>query len=138
MSLPSGLLLADKSAWERAGDPKVRSAWTEALVGDRIVTCMPVRYELLFSTRSAEEYVALETRLSQLRDLPLSAPIQRAAAAAMRELAGLGPLHHRIPLPDLLVAAVAQEHGAVVVHEDQHFERLTSVLAFEAERLLPV
>jgi predicted nucleic acid-binding protein len=136
VSLPDRLLLADKSAWERAGDARVRDDWRDALVGGRIVTCLPVRYELLFSTRDATELDALEQRLAALRDVPVTAAAQRAALAGMRALASLGPLHHRLPLADLLVAAVAQEHGLVVVHEDRHFERLQRVMAFDAQRLL--
>ncbi|MGO9751835.1 MAG: PIN domain-containing protein [Solirubrobacteraceae bacterium] len=136
MTFPGGLLLADKSAWERAADARVREEWTEALVSGRIVTCLPVRYELLFSARDAESFVALEGRLAALRDVALTASVQRAAMAAQRDLAELGPLHHRVPLPDLLIATVAQEHGLVVVHEDRHFETLQRVLSFTAHRLL--
>ena len=136
MTFPEGLLLADKSAWERAGDPRVREEWTEALVTGRIVTCLPVRYELLFSTRDAASFVVLEERLAALRDVAVTATVQRAAMAAQRDLAGLGPLHHRVPLPDLLIAAIAQQHGLVVVHEDRHFEMLQRVLSFAAHRLL--
>ncbi len=136
MTFPGGLLLADKSAWERAGDPRVREEWTEALVTGRIVTCVPVRYELLFSARDAASFVALEERLAALRDVAVTATVQRAAMAAQRGLAELGPLHHRVPLPDLLIAAIAQEHGLVVLHEDRHFETLQRVLSFAAHRLL--
>lgn len=136
MRLPDALLLADKSAWERAAKPAVREAWREALVAGRIVTCLPVRFELLFSTRDAGAYAELERRLAALRDMPLTASVQRAAMTAMRDLAELGPLHHRLPLPDLLVAAAAQEHGLVVLHEDRHFELLQRVMSFEAHRLL--
>ena len=136
MTLPPGLLLADKSAWERAGDASVREQWTEALLIGRIVTCLPVRYELLFSTRDAESFAALEARLAALRDVALTASVQRAAISAQRELAELGPLHHRVPLPDLLIAAVAQEHGLVVLHEDRHFETLQRVMSFTGHRLL--
>jgi predicted nucleic acid-binding protein len=125
------LLLADKSAWERAGDPRVREEWTDALLAGRIVTCLPVRYELLFSARDAESFLALETRLSALRDVALTATVQRAAMGALRDLAELGALHHRVPLPDLLIAAVAQEQRLVVLHQDQR------VLQFSAHRLLP-
>jgi len=137
MALPDGLLLADKSAWERAGDRRVREAWTQALVAGRIVTCLPIRYALLFSTWDADGFVALEGHLAALRDIAVTASVQRAAMAAHRELAALGPLHHRVPLPDLLVAAVAQEHGLVVVHEDRRFELLQRVMSFAAHRLLP-
>ena len=36
------------------------------------------------------------------------------------------------PLPDLLIAACAQQHAAGVLHVDRHFETLTDVLAFDA------
>jgi len=127
--------MADKSAWERAADPLVREEWAEAVLAGRIVTCMPVRYELLFSTRDAESFSALEAQLAALRDFALAASVQRAAMAAQRALAELGPLHHRLPLPDLLIAALAQENGLVVVHEDRRFETLQRVMSFDAHRL---
>jgi predicted nucleic acid-binding protein len=114
----------------------VREDWKEALVTGRIVTCLPVRYELLFSARDADSFVTLEGGLAALRDVALTATVQRAAMAAQRELAELGPLHHRVPLPDLLIAAAAQEHGLVVLHEDRHFEMLQRVMSFAAHRLL--
>lgn len=70
------------------------------LVAGRIVTCLPIRYELLFSTRDADGFVALEARLAALRDTAVTASVQRAAMVAHRDLATLGPLHHRVPLPD--------------------------------------
>jgi predicted nucleic acid-binding protein len=136
MTLPEGLLLADKSAWERAGDARVRDDWARAVTAGRIVTCLPVRFELLYSTRDAEEFERLETRLAALRDIAITTSIQRAAMAAQGALARLGPLHHRVPLPDLLIAAAAQDHALVVVHEDRHFDLLSKVMSFSARRLL--
>jgi predicted nucleic acid-binding protein len=136
VTFPDGLLLADTSAWQRAADPLVREEWAEAVLAARIVTCLPVRYELLFSTRDATSFIALEAQLAALRDVALTASVQRAAMAAQRDLAQLGPLHHRLPLPDLLIAAVAQENGLVVMHEDRHFETLQRVMSFDAHRLL--
>lgn len=137
MSLPNGLLLADKSAWERVSDPRVRDEWTAVLIAGRVVTCLPVRYELLFSTRDSAEYAGLEERLAALRDVAVTASAQRAAMAAQRQLSALGPPHHRVPLPDLLIAAVAQEHALTVLHENRHFEQLQRVMSFGAHRLLP-
>jgi len=138
VTLPAGLLLADKSAWERAHAPSVRDAWTQALTSRRVVTCLPVRHELLYSTRDAASYLILERQLAALRDVAVTASIQRAAMAGLRALAELGPLHQRVPLADLLIAATAQERGLVVLHEDRHFELLQRVMSFDAQRLLPV
>ena len=54
------------------------------------------------------------------------------AATAQRELAGQG--RHRVPLPDLLIGACAQQHAADVLHVDRHYELLASVLAFRPVR----
>jgi predicted nucleic acid-binding protein len=136
VKLPDRLLLADKSAWERAAEPDVQGEWVDALTSGRIVTCMPVRYELLYPTRDAHSFAALDRRLAALRDVPITASIQRAAMTALADLAAVGPLHHRVPLADLLIAAAAQAHGVVVLHEDRHFELLQRVMSFEAQRLL--
>jgi predicted nucleic acid-binding protein len=54
------------------------------------------------------------------------------AATPQRELADTG--RHRVPIPDLLVAACAQQHGADVLHVDRPFDVLAGVLAFTPVR----
>lgn len=135
MTFPDGLLLADKSAWERAGHDEVREEWAGALRSGRIVICVPVRYELLYSARSARAFEEIERSLAALREVAITAAVQRAALSAMRELAPLS--RHRVPLPDLLIAGAAQEHGLTVLHQDRHFEHLQEVMAFGAHRLIP-
>lgn len=34
---------------------------------------------------------------------------------------------HRTPLPDLMLAAIAQAHSAVVLHYDSDFERIAAI-----------
>ena len=55
------------------------------------------------------------------------------ARAALRELAALGA--HRLPVPDLLIAACAQQHGLGVLHLDRHFDLLAAHLGFAAVSL---
>lgn len=52
---------------------------------------------------------------------------------AQRELSELG--QHRLPVPDLLIAACAQQHQATVLHVDRHYDTLARVLAFEPVKL---
>jgi predicted nucleic acid-binding protein len=129
------VLLADKSAWERSGHPTVLEGWRQALRTQRICSCMVVRYELLYSARDASEFSATESYLSLLRDIPVTISVQRAALGAMRALAERGL--HRVPLPDLLVAAAAESAGLDVVHYDRHFDVLTEVLDFGSRWLAP-
>jgi len=40
-----------------------------------------------------------------------------------------------VPIPDLLIAACAQQHGADVLHVDRPYHALASVLTFGPVRL---
>jgi predicted nucleic acid-binding protein len=134
---PGRIVLADTSAWHRSVHPAVRAGWLEALEDGRIVTCSVVRLELLYSARDADGLARLDAALAALRELPVSASVQRAAAGAMRALAERGPLHHRVPIADLLIAAAAQQAAVGVLHYDRHYDRLAEVLEFESRWIAP-
>jgi predicted nucleic acid-binding protein len=118
------LLLLDKSAYVRGTlgtDPD-----------DELCVCGVTRLELLYSARSHDDYVKLEQDLAEFRDLRINAETFDIALGAQRELASSG--HHRVAIPDLLIAACARQHGADVLHVDRHFDVLARVLAFTAVR----
>ena len=121
----SGLLLIDKSAY-------VRGAATAELAGE-FCLCAVSRMELLFSARSRADYATLEQDLDLFRELRMDAETIDTASSAQRELAQSG--NHRVPIPDLLIAACAQQHAADVVHVDRHFDVLATVLNFNPIRL---
>jgi predicted nucleic acid-binding protein len=98
---------------------------------------MPTKYKRIGVIKDEPLVEALESVAPIVgSDTPAATLVQRTAMAAMRDLAALGPLDHRVPLPDLIIAAVAQENGLVVLHEDRHFEQLQRVMSFDAQRLL--
>lgn len=123
MTSPGRLLLLDKSAFVSRPPPG----------GDDLCTCAVTRLEVLYSARSQAEYREMEDELAALRNLRIDAETFAAAAVAQRELAGRGG--HRIPVPDLLIAACAQQHGAGVLHIARHYDTLATVLSFESVRL---
>jgi predicted nucleic acid-binding protein len=114
------LLLVDKSAYVLGG--------VAASDADDLCLCAVTRLELLYSARSQRDFQRLEGDLALFRDLRMDAETFVTALTAQRELAATG--HHRVAIPDLLIAACAQQHGADVVHVDRHFETLAHVLAF--------
>jgi len=125
--------IADASAWNRAAHPRVADRWTTALRNRQIATCPIVNLELLYSARDREEFDDIAASLAQLRDVPLTRSVTNAAQRAYRELAALGPRNQRsVRLPDLLIAACAQDSGIGVLHYDEDFDRLAEVLAFES------
>ncbi len=125
--------IADKSAWSRAGHARAREAWSRALLGRQIVTCPIVDLELLYSTRSGDDFNRLASDLAQLRTVPVTRSVTNAAQQALSTLAHEAPLHHRsVKLPDLLIAACAADASVGVLHYDEDFDRLANVLEFES------
>jgi predicted nucleic acid-binding protein len=117
-------LLLDKSALvhgreltERLGEPCV---------------CAITRLEMLYSARSPAAYEQLDAELAAFHQLRIDAETIDTAEAAQRELAAQA--QHRVPIPDLLIAACAQQHGAAVLHVDRHYDTLARVLAFTPVR----
>jgi predicted nucleic acid-binding protein len=121
----SKLLLADKSALERA---------TPATLDlGEICLCAVVPLEMLYSARSATDYERIENDLAAFRELRVDAETIATAVSAQRELSLRG--RHRVPIPDLLIAACAHQHQAAVLHLDRHYDALAEVLSFEPVRL---
>jgi len=119
------LLLLDKSAYVRGP--------VQAAEDDELCVCAVTRLELLYSARSKTDYGQLEADLAQFRDLRMDSETFAIALSAQRDLAAHA--QHRVPIPDLLIAACAEQHGADVLHVDRHYETLAQVLAFGARRL---
>jgi predicted nucleic acid-binding protein len=130
-------LLADTSAWHRAGHPAVRPRWSEAVLSERIVTTPAVVIEILYSARDLAELERNQDDLSTFRSIPLTQAVATTAVSAMRDLAATGAGRHRIPLADLLIAAAAQEAAVAVLHYDHDFDRLAQVLDFESRWIAP-
>jgi predicted nucleic acid-binding protein len=118
------LILLDKSAWVRGG--------TELLDYGELCMCAITRMEILSSARSADGFATLQDDLSAFRDLRIDHATLKSAESAQRDLADRG--QHRVSLPDLLIGACAQQHGADVVHVDRHFDALADIFAFRSIR----
>ena len=118
-------MLIDKSAWVRGGAALVE-------YGD-LCMCAITRLEILHSARSPSDFATLEDDLTAYRDLRIDHATMSSAEAGQRELAARR--QHRIPLPDLIIGACAQQHGADVVHVDRHFDVLAETFGFRNIRL---
>jgi predicted nucleic acid-binding protein len=127
-----GTFIADKSVWARAHRGVFGDEWDRALVGGQIATCHINSLELLYSTRSAADFAALEEELGALPSYPTTTATCEAAITALRELSARTDGYHRVMPPDALIAACAAEAGIGVLHYDHHYDRLAEVLAFES------
>lgn len=128
-----GQFIADTSAHHRASDRRSRPDWIRAYERGTLLTCLVVRFELLYSARNLDDFEEIERNLADLRDVPITVSVQRAAMTAMHDLAARG--RHRVKLSDLLIAAAAQEAAVGVLHCDADFDLLATALTFESRWL---
>jgi len=100
--------------------------WRELLERNALAICAPVALELLYSARGPTDYEALAGDLAQFPSLPLDGRAESLAASAQATLAAAS--QHRGPTPtDLLIAAVAEAHDAILLHYDRHFDAIRRV-----------
>jgi predicted nucleic acid-binding protein len=130
------LHLADKSAWEQSRyDKGARQRLHELRETGQLAVCVMSLAELLYSTRNAEELARTRLDLSTLAYLEMTPAAERNLADTMAALALRG--HHRMPIPDLMLAAIAQSHSAVVLHYDADYERIADVTGQPHEWIVP-
>lgn len=119
------LYLADKSALVRAASSTVGRRLRQLASAGLLATCAIVELEVLYSARSRRDYDNIADELAGFEHLPIDEAVMDRAKQTQRALAAVGM--HRLPIPDLVIAAVAEEAGATVLHYDRDFERIAAV-----------
>lgn len=130
MSTPVGpgqLYLIDTSAHARINQLPVRTIIAGLLTDRAAATCVTVDLEAGYSGRDVDDVRTIaERRRSLYEVLPISEVIAERAREVQIRMAARG--HHRAAgVLDLLTAAVAEHHGAVVLHYDGDFEHIAAV-----------
>jgi predicted nucleic acid-binding protein len=139
--LQTGLLLLDNSAFSRLQQSSLPPDRAEevrlAMRERRLLVCLPFLLEAGYSARDHREHVTLLDGLRALPAAALDADSESRALGAQRQLAALG--HHRMPPPDLILAALAEATGAGVLHYDRDFDLIAkhTDLRFESVWLAP-
>jgi predicted nucleic acid-binding protein len=116
--------LVDKSVLSRLDKPAVLAA-LQPYVG-RLATCSTVVLELGWSARNAKHYRQIVDDLAWYEALEISQSTLDLATALQGALVRRG--HHRGPgVADLILAATAIDHEAVVLHYDHDFDLIAEV-----------
>lgn len=119
--------LADKSALARLHQPAVYAALGPLIEAGLVATCAMVEFEMLWSTRSATEYAMVRhDRELGYEWLATEDHHWRRALDVQGMLWQAGHIR-AVPLPDLLIAAVAESHRLIIVHYDADYERVAAV-----------
>lgn len=134
--MPTRPWLIDKSALVNlAGSPK-REIWRQRIERGLIHITTVTLLEMAYSARSAPDMTAI-LHQQPLADMPvehLTPPAEKRALEVMEALAARG--QHRDPsIPDLLIAAIAEQARLVVLHVGKDFELIADVTGQPVERL---
>ncbi len=127
-------VLVDSSIWVAffRGDTAIRDRVFELSQGPGVVTCEPVMMEILSGGRGNGVH-RIEAFLDGFASLPVRPALDfRLAAALRRRLRDRG-MTVRSGM-DALIATVALNHDATVLHQDVDFERIASVTGLRQER----
>jgi len=126
--------LIDTSVWHRRGNSAVIDRLADLLAADEVAIGEPIRLDVLFSARSAQEYDAVSRELDGLQSARCGNPELRRALEVQSLLAHKAGLHHRsVKIPDLLVAAAAELAGLTVLHYDEDYERVGALTGQSTE-----
>ena len=132
------ILLADTSVWARRAVGPIADRWDAETLEDSIAITPMVRMEVLYTARSARDYVAIDSELDALHQVPCDEAAFARALDVQRALAHKGGLHHRSAgIADLLIAAAAELAGATVWHYDEDFDRIAAVTGQPTEWIVP-
>jgi predicted nucleic acid-binding protein len=131
------IYLADTSVYVLQGrHPTVRRRFETLLAEGRLAACHMTSLEYLNNAPHPKGYEILWQALRGGRWLNVSTAAMDRAMAVHRLLAAESQ-HRNFRLPDLIIAATAEEHGATVLHYDADYDRIATVTDQPTEWVAP-
>ncbi|CAB4813710.1 MAG: PIN domain-containing protein [Actinobacteria bacterium] len=119
--------LADKSALAHLHLGEVRSALAPLIEAGLVATCAVIEFEVLWSTRSPEEFATIRRdRTIGYEWLAMEDSDWRRALEVQGLLWEDGRMR-TVPLPDLLIAAVAERHRVTILHYDTGYDTISAI-----------
>ena len=127
--------LVDTSVLTRLGAPSVRSVVEPLAATGRLGRAGISDLEVGYSARNLREWDGFQRALEAFSLVETEARHVKRARQVQRLLAGRRQSGRKIP--DLLVAAVAEGAGLVVLHYDADFDRISAVTGQRCEWVVP-
>lgn len=138
--MPGVRVLVDRSVWARTQKPAIVPVWAAALTAGDVVACPPFLLEAGYSARSADDLRRLRGAIrASMPEVACDKETWDLALAAQERMADAAGLMHRRNPMDLLVAAVAHQHGIGVLHYDHDYDLIAehSGLRFASVWVVP-
>lgn len=135
--MPGAIYLADTSIYVLQGRyPQVRQRFESLLAAGRLAACQMTTLECLNNAPDPKSYEILWTALHGHRWIDVTAKAMDRALATHRAMAA-NSQHRNFRLPDLIIAAAAEEHGATVLHYDADYDRIAAITGQPTEWVVP-
>jgi len=125
--MAGAVFLADTSVYVlQARHPVVRKRFAELLTEGRIAACQMTALEYLNNAPDPAGYETIWGALTAQRWIDVTSAAMDRAMEVHRELARSSQ-HRHFRLPDLIIAATAEQAGATVLHYDTDYDRIAAV-----------
>ncbi|MGH3941283.1 MAG: PIN domain-containing protein [Pseudonocardiaceae bacterium] len=121
------LYLVDNSVFQRLPhQPQVADALRAFATRGLFATCLPITLEAGHSAVSGEQHAQVMELINARRRLPITAEVE-ALAVTLQAALWNGGLVRAAGVNDLVIAATAIVHSAVVLHYDADYEHIAKV-----------
>ena len=127
--------LADKSALARMPNAAVRARLEPLLADGLLATCGIIDLEIGFSAQTAAVHRDVRRERRSLPRARIDDDVFNRAFEVQGLLADRG--EHRLPVPDLVIAAAAESADLTVLHYDADFERIAEVTGQAHDSVVP-
>ena len=128
-------VLADKSALARMPIAAVRARLEPLLVDGLLATCGIIDLEIGFSAQTAAVHRDVRRERRSLPRARIDDEVLDRAFEVQGLLAERG--QHRLPIPDLVIAAAAESADLTLLHYDADFERIAEVTGQAHDWVVP-
>lgn len=125
----------DKSAWSRASVPAVAHVLADLSSSGCLASCSIIDLEILYSARNGTDHAAIMEELVGLDQIPIDQRMFDRAIEVQAYLARSG--RHRLPIPDLVIAATAELNDLTVLHYDHDFPLIAEVTGQPEQWVVP-
>lgn len=114
----------------------VKRRFDTLLAEGRLAACHMTALEWLNNAPDPKTYERMRSALDAHRWFDVTAAAMDRAANAHHELSRRSQ-HRNFRLPDLIIAATAEEHGATVLHYDADYDRIAAITGQPVEWVVP-
>lgn len=135
--MAGAIYLADTSVYVLHGRYlQVRRRFETLLAAGRLAACQMTALEFLDNAPDPAGYEVLWAVMHGHRWMDVTTTAMTRALEVHRALAANGQ-HRYFRLPDLIIAATAESHGATVLHYDADYDRISAVTGQPVEWVVP-